>query len=274
MSMDELTFARHIDSDVYWLGGCLVAFSPGQEIHYHVSTYLIVGQDATVLVDTGDPAHADLVMEQLQSILGARTLDYVFPTHPEIPHAGNLPRLLEHYPGAQIVGDVRDYALHYPEYSDRLVAMKPGDRLKLGGRDLVMMPAHIRDLENTLWAYDTGSGALFVSDGFSFIHDVPQLPEDDEPTHLPGQCRLFSGEMPEAPTVEQAAYGTGRALYWTKFVDVTSAFASIEKMLADYPTKFICPAHGSVIDDVDEMVRTSFAAHRAVYEAARSEQRR
>ena len=269
--MSESESARRIAPGVFWIGGCLVAHSPGQEVHYHVSAYLVVGSQSTVLIDTGDPAHADLVMQQLEEALGGRQLDYIFPTHPEIPHAGNIPRLMSRYPAAQIVGDTRDYRLHYPEFADRLVGLRSGDRLKLGGRELIVMPAHIRDLENTLWAYDTGSGALFVSDGFSFIHDVPQPPEDDEPTHLPGQCRLLSGEMPAPPTVEQAAYGTGRALYWTKFVDVSSAFTSIERMLDKYPTSFICPAHGSVIDDVSGMLLTSLAAHRQVFEAAHQE---
>lgn len=107
---------------------------------------------------------------------------------------------------------------------------------------------------------------LFVSDGFSFIHDIPQPDGEDEPAHLPGQCRSLSSEMPHPPTVEQAAYGTGRALYWTKFVEVSTAFGNIERLLAEHPTRWICPAHGNVIDDVEGMLKTSLAAHRKVFE--------
>jgi hypothetical protein len=199
-----------------------------------------------------------------------RTLDYVFPTHPELPHAGNLPQLLARYPAAQVVGDVGDYHVHYPEYADRLVPMQAGDRLDLGGRELEAIPAYVHDLVNTLWAYDTGAGVLCVSDGFSYIHDLPvsSVLEDDEPGHLPGQCRLLSEEMPVAPTVDQAAYGTGRALYWTRFVDVTTTVQQIEQLLADRPTNLIAPAHGNVISDVDTMFKTCLAAHRQVYEAS------
>jgi hypothetical protein len=271
MSDDAITPARRIADGVYWLGGCLSAFSGGEEVHYHVSSYLVVGSRGTILVDTGDPAHAPLVLAQLEQALDGRPLDFVFPTHPEIPHAGNLPALLERYPGAVVVGDVRDYHLHFPEFVERLAPRAFGETIDLGGRIFRFVPAYIRDLENTLWGYDSGSGTLFVSDGFSFIHDVPSSDvasrdDDEEPGHRPGQCRLTSGEMPAPPTVEQAAYGTGRALYWTKFVDVSKAFAAIERTLGELPTSFIGPAHGNVIDDVDGMLRTSLAAHRRVYE--------
>jgi flavorubredoxin len=261
--------ARAITDGVYWLGACLSAFGHDEEVHYHVSCYLVVGSRRTALVDTGDPAHRDIVLAQLSDVLGDRPLDIILPTHAEIPHAGNLPALLERYPEAVVAGEVRDYHLHFPEYADRLRAVPVGDSIDLGGRELLLVPAHIRDLETTIWAYDTGAGVLFVSDGFSFIHDIPQPDEDDEPVHRPGQCRMFSGEMPEPPTVAQAAYGTGRALYWTKFVDVTEAFTAIEELLDEHPAAFICPAHGNVIDDVDGMLRVSLAAHRAVYEGGR-----
>ncbi|MDQ4503543.1 MBL fold metallo-hydrolase [Sinomonas sp. ASV322] len=270
--VENLDAARRIADGVFWLGGCLSAFSAGEEVHYHVSSYLVVGSRASLLVDTGDPAHRALVLDQLEAALGGRTLDYVFPTHPEIPHAGNLPALLERFPEARVVGDVRDYALHFPEFEGRFDARRPGDSIDLGGREFRFLPAHIRDLENTVWGHDSGARMLFVSDGFSFIHDVP-LPDgdDDEPVHRPGQCRLFSGEMPAPPSVEQAAYGTGRALYWTKFVDVSTAFAEIERMLAELPTELIGPAHGNVIDDVGGMLATSLAAHRRVYDDARKQ---
>ena len=257
--------ARPIADGVHWLGGCLSAFGHGEEVHYHVNAYLVIGRHRTALVDTGDPAHRALVLAQLDEALAGRPLDYLVPTHPEIPHAGNLPALLERYPDALVVGETRDYHLHFPEHAHRLRPLATGESLDLGGRELTLLPAHIRDLENTTWAWDSGAGVLFVSDGFSFIHDVPGPDDEDEPVHRPGQCRLLSGEMPEPPSVAQAAYGTGRALYWTKFVDVSDAFGAIERVLDAHPTAFIGPAHGNVIDDVDGMLRTSLAAHRAVY---------
>ena len=262
--------AREITDGIYWLGGCMEILGPSRPtpIHYHVSTYLVLGSEKTVLVDTGDPRHWPRISVELRGLLDDRKLDYVFPTHPELPHAGNLLSLLEMYPEAVIVGDIRDYGVHFPEISDRLQPMAAGDVLDLGDHQLCAVPAYIRDLPNTLWAYEPKAQALFVSDGFSYIHDAIDDPpfEIDEPAHSPGQCRLLSNEMSVPPTVEQAAYGTGRALYWTRFVDVTATFSDIEQFLSEHPTQFVAPAHGNVINDVDSMLRVSLAAHRQVYE--------
>lgn len=263
--------AREIADGVHWLGGCFVAGTADGGVHYHVSTYLVIGEQRTALVDTGDPAHWAEISQQLDELLGGRPLDYVVPTHPELPHAGNLLALAQKYPALEVHGEVRDYHLHYRELESRLVPRPAGDRLDLGGRALELVPALILDLPNSLWAYDTAAEVLFVSDGVSYIHDLPQeggQEDDDEavPTHRPGQCRLLSGELAGGPTVEQAAYGTGRALYWTKFVDVSGTFDALERLLARRPARFLAPAHGNVVSDVAPMLRISAAAHRRVYE--------
>lgn len=270
MSPDQTTAARTIAQGVHWLGGCMQTVSSDEPVHFHISCYLIVGSRKTVLVDTGDPRHWELVSRQLTQVLGDRPLDYVFPTHPELPHAGNLPALLTRYPAATVVGDVRDYHVHFPEFAGRFEPLAVGEFLELGDRALQMVPAYIYDLHNTLWAYETGAGVLFVCDGFGYIHDVPAVSDldFDEPVHRPGQCRLMSGEMPVPTTVDQAAYGIGRALYWTRFVDVTTIFGEVERLLESRPTRFIAPSHGNVIDDVETMFMTSLLAHRKVYESS------
>lgn len=257
---------RRIADGVWWLGGCLFASAASGPVHYHVSAYLVVGAERTILIDSGDPAHEQAVLENLREILGDRPLDYVFPTHPEIPHAGNIPALVGQYPDLRIVGDIRDYQLHWPDFTDRLVAMGPGESIELGDRSIEILPAHIRDLHNTLWAYDTGSRMLFVSDGFAFIHEFPSDDlEDDEPIHREDQCRFTSRELDGAVTVEAAAYGAGRSLYWTRFVDVAAAFDVIEQVLTDKDVQLIGPAHGAVIDDIEQGLRVALGAHRKVF---------
>jgi flavorubredoxin len=260
---------RLIGDSSYWLGGCMKAVTPDGPVHYHVSTFLVLGSRRTALIDTGDPHHWDQIRADLVAALDGRRLDYIVPTHPELPHAGNLPTLLAMFPDSQVVGDVRDYPVHYPEYADRLVTLGVAATLDLGDRRLEIVEAYIRDLPNTVWAYDPRDQVLYVSDGFSFIHDVPTLPAlgDDEPGHLPGQCRLLSTEMPVPPTIEQAAYGTGRALYWTRYVDVTPTFKRIREFLNDHPVTMIAPAHGNVISDVAAMMDTALAAHRMVLDS-------
>ncbi|WP_248763320.1 MBL fold metallo-hydrolase [Pseudarthrobacter sp. SSS035] len=257
---------RQIADGVWWLGGCLQAATSSGPVHYHVSTYLVVGEESAILIDSGDPAHEAAVLRGVAAVLGDRPLDYVFPTHPEIPHAGNVVALVRRYPGLRIVGDVRDYHLHWPLLVDRLVPMQAGDVLDLGGRNIEIHPAYIRDLHNTLWAFDSVSRMLFVSDGFAFIHETPfdEL-EDDEPIHRDDECLLTSSEFAKAVSVDAAAYGAGRSLYWTRFVDVSAAFDDIERLVVERDVRLVGPAHGAVIDDVSQGLRVAIGAHRKVF---------
>ena len=99
------TLPRQITDGLVWTGGCLVFDYDGEDIHGHMCTYLIIGETHTLLVDGGHPAHWSAVERTLDEYLGGRPLDYVFPTHSEMPHAGSLERLITRNPlgGAGIV---------------------------------------------------------------------------------------------------------------------------------------------------------------------------
>ncbi|MGE0839685.1 MBL fold metallo-hydrolase [Pseudonocardia sp.] len=247
MSDDEIVidpaFPREFEAGVFWTGGCMVFGSGDAQIHSHMCTYVVVGADASLIVDTGHPAHWEKVSADLDAILGDRPLDYIFPSHTEYPHAGNVARLLEKYPQARVVGDTRDYHLFYPRFAGRLEPRGVGEKIELGGRDFVVLPALLRDLPNTVWGYDTRSRTMFVSDGFCYLHD-----------HRSGECALLSTER-SVPSERQIAWFNERALFWTRYVGPQKAFREIEKLFATYPPAMLAPAHGSVITNIDEMTQ-------------------
>lgn len=234
---------REIADGVHWLGGCVRLTYRGEQIHSHMSCFLIVGDDRSLLVDTGHPSHWSVVEPSLDAILGDRPLDFVLPTHSEMPHSGSLPRLLSKYPAARIVGDVRDYHLYYPQLGERLVAVPPGDRVDLGSTGVVVVPALWRDLPSTVWAYETRSRVLFVADGFCYTHH-----------HQTGHCTRTSSELPQPPSDEQTMFVNERSLVWTRFGDVSTTFGPLDDLLATYPPALIAPAHGGVIDNPAELV--------------------
>jgi len=236
---------RTVEPGLTWTGGCVELDYEGEAIHQHMCTFLIEGADKTLLVDTGHPAHSDLVQETLDEVLGDRPLDYVFPTHTEFPHAGNIPRLLERYPDAVVVGDTGDYRLLYPEWFEqgRFRSFAIGDSLPLGpGHDFAFIEGIWRDLPNTLWAYDTRSQTTFVADGFAYTH-----------YHSRGQCALLSEER-EPPEMKQTVFINERALFWTRYVGVEKTFEYIDEMFQKHPTKRVAPAHGGVITNLDDMI--------------------
>ena len=241
----------------------------GQLVHGYSSTYLIRGTEKTLLIDSGHPVDWAAVEHGLHEVLGDRDLDMVLPTHAELPHAGNLRRLLTAYPHAVTVGDVRDYHLYYPEFADRLQPMPVGTLIELGGGlEVEVVDGLIRDLPNTVWAYERSRRILFVADGFAYLHR-PELSDRDEatPYHLPGECYLKVSELDEFPTMENAQFFTTLSLYWSRYVDNSAElYRQLDSLLESHPTDLVAPAHGSVIDELDDMVPLMAAAHRAAFQ--------
>jgi len=236
MPKTAITVPREFTDGVHQLGGCLIPEVGGHKFHNHISAYLVMGQNKTLLYDTGHPAHWHMVERQLAEVLGDRPLDYIVPSHSELPHAGNMPRLLDLYPGCVVVGEISDYHLYFPGYEDRLVAGKPGDEIDLGGRKFRLLVAEICDLPNTLWGFDTGSKVLFVSDGYAYSHE-----------HEADQCELTAEELPSLPTPEQTRIINEKALFWTRFRDMTVYFDRVAALRVELGAEIIAPAHGSVI---------------------------
>jgi flavorubredoxin len=232
------TLPREIAPDTYWLSTCLPVTDGGRTLHNHNSCYLVIGEAATLLIDTGMPYGWDDVQAEIRQLLAGRPLDYVFPTHPEAPHMGNCGPLMQAYPDLMLVGDLRNYHLYYPGCEARFMQAQAGDGVDLGGRIVEFVPAIVRDLPNTLWAWDTRSRILFVSDAFPYTHE-----------HEAGQCGLLSEELPVQPRAESCELVIERALSWTRYVDPQLVCDDLRTVLGGFDIDLIAPAHGGVITD-------------------------
>lgn len=237
----QLAPTREVAPGLFWLGGCKEIRYKSGLVHSYGSAYLVAGATHTVLVDTGHPKDWRRLDQQLDVVLdhiGHDGVDYLFPTHAEVAHAGNLGRLLAKYPNALVVGDTRDYHLLYPQFADRLRPSSVGERLDLGGSEFVFVAAVVRDLVNTMWAYDSARKCLFVSDGFAYMHH-----------HNAGECGLTTEELDDPPLEEFTAAFAEFALYWTRFVDVRPFCRQIDVLRERYQVDMIAPAHGAVVMD-------------------------
>lgn len=235
---------RQITPSAWLLTGCFHMDLYGRQFHTHASAYLLVGSAGSVLIDTGHAKDSARIDAFVRSIVGD-DLTYVFPTHEEYPHAGNLDALLRGFPKAQVVGETRNYHLYYPDHAaaGRFTPMAIGERLDLGDRGLTVLPGLIHDLPATAWAYDDKDALLFVSDAFGFSH------------YSEAQCAAMTDELPFRPSVEDTRMVLDLALYWSRFADNHGLVTGLRQMLADYPPRMICPAHGNVVTDPDQFLR-------------------
>lgn len=264
------TIPRELAPRVYWLGSCIEGGSVvmrGTLHHSHLSNYLIVGSRQSILVDTGMLAGWPKLERDLTTILGDRPLDWIFPTHPEYPHSGNLERLMERYPDATAVGDVRDYHVFFPRIAGRTRNVEPFEIIDLGGGyEAEFLPAVVHDLPSSQWLYERKTQTLFVADGFGFFHREPAGDdEDDTPTHLPGECALMVSELDVDLEVEQAEMIVANALSWSRFADSAGRFEEFDRLVSTRPIRLVAPAHGNVIDNLEEVMPLIRQSHAAAY---------
>jgi Metallo-beta-lactamase superfamily len=242
---------------------CGTATVAERSVHNHTSAFLVMGSEKSALIDTGHPAAWGETLRVLEAALDGRRLDWVIPTHPELPHSGNLARLLDRWPDAEVTGDVADYHLIFPAHTHRLRSLERGQSLDLGGHELVILDAPIRDLPSTTWVYERSQQILFSSDGLGYTHYPPN---DGDAVHLPNECSFFSSELPKPPDVVHTGYLTRSALSWTRYVDMEPVFERVFEIMREYPVRLVAPAHGNVIDVQADVMPVIQEAHRLAYE--------
>jgi flavorubredoxin len=235
---------RLLSPDFLWCGACPEVSYRGETVHGQWGVYVVRTPSGTYLVDTGHPITGDEVSEQLDAFLGDEPVRFIFPTHPEIPHAGLLSRWLRKYPDAIVIGDARDYQLYYPDEvaQGRFWHFAAGEALQLADRRLTFVPAIWRDLPTTLWLHDDFLETLFVADAFAFLHP-----------HNAGECDKLTSER-DSPSLVMAQFFNNAALFWTRVADVAATFPDIDELLRRLSPRLIAPAHGAVCDSVDELV--------------------
>lgn len=240
---------RRLSESLLWTGRCIDFEYQGKPIHSHLNAFVMKGSRRSIIIDTGSPVHWPDVSRDTLDFLGGRPLDYVFPTHPEFPHGGALPHWMEMFPEALAVGDLRDQALYYPDLKHRFVSAEIGDCLDLGDRELLFVKALWRDLPTTLWAFDTRDRILFVSDAFAFLHH-----------HEHGMCDRLASEQPPID-VGLMQFFNERALFWTRFTEVSRSFPEFDRMMAELQPRIIAPGHGNVVDrsEAFDLAKQSFS---------------
>lgn len=235
------TLPRELAPGVHWLGDCLEQPFRGKVYHSYNAAFLVIGETASMLVETGHPKDFPVIEKQMAEVLarGVPPLKHLFITHQETPHSGGLGRILRRFPDLTIHGDVSDYHLAFPEHEHRLHSMEVGDSIDLGGRRFVAIEPVIRDLRTTLWGFDSDERVLFPGDGFAYSH-----------YHWDGHCGKVAEEAVSLDLIDVSAVFAERALYWTTFADMNIYADRLDRLLAELDVAVIAPTHGLPILDL------------------------
>ena len=189
------------------------------------NSYIIEDEKIAVL-DTADARFTAKWMENLAAVLGAREPDYLIVQHMEPDHSAGIALFAEAYPKATIVASMPAFTMmkNYfgQDFAARRIAVKDGDTLSLGGRELTFVAAPMVHWPEVTMTYDAKEKILFSADAFGTFGA-----EDDLTSWAEEARRYYIGIV--GPFGQQVQ--------------------NLLKKAADLDIQTICPLHGPVLKE-------------------------
>jgi len=243
---------RHVVDDLYQIGESVVGEYGWNEV---VRVYVLLNDSCPLLFDAGSHVHRELIMGDLKELLGDTAPGYVFLTHTELPHTGNLSAIMKEWPGTKLVvssGILPHVELPWWVREDQVLYGYAGTDEVYGGRRISFSDGILKDQPGTHWMFDERTGTLFPADAFGFL--LPQSADmkfDDE----------LDGGVPQ-DWIKRYHEGAFRFLPMVSGEKVSS---DVEKVFAKRDVRVIAPTHGNAVrGDVAEFVSRTDASLREI----------
>jgi flavorubredoxin len=147
-------------------------------VNVYINSLVIRGAQP-VIVDTGTPANRAQWMEDVFSIVEPADVRWIFISHDDVDHTGNLAEVLDACPNATLAFNwfmterltcAFDLPLHRMRWVDE------GDSIDAGDRTFAVIRPPLYDSPSTRGLYDPVTGVYWASD--CFAAPVPQPVED------------------------------------------------------------------------------------------------
>ncbi|MBU3227378.1 FprA family A-type flavoprotein [Clostridium algidicarnis] len=229
---------RKIVEDLYWVGGNDSRLALFENIHpiprgVSYNSYLLL-DEKTVLFDTVDWSISRQFLENIQEVLGDRTLDYLVVNHVEPDHAAGIEELILRYPDMKIICSNKAY-LFMGQFGfnvdGRVIEVKDKDAMSFGKHNLIFMSAPMVHWPEVMVTFDTTNGVLFSADAFGAFGSL--------------DGKLFKDEINfDSNWIDD----TRR--YYTNIVGKYGPHVqTLLKKASSLDIKIICPLHGPVWRD-------------------------
>ena len=133
------------------------------------NSYVIMDEKIAIM-DTVDARKTEEWISNVDAALAGKEPTYLVISHMEPDHAANIGYLVEKYPGLQVVGNAKTFAM-IPQFFDidlegRKVVVKEGDTLSLGTHTLQFFMAPMVHWPEVMVTYEQTEKVLFSADGF------------------------------------------------------------------------------------------------------------
>jgi flavorubredoxin len=175
-----------------------------------VNAFVIKAREP-VLVDTGMGIDSEEFLKALESVMDPQDLRWVWLTHDDADHTGNIQKVLEAAPRARLAANslaVLRMSTVRPVPMDRVYWLNSGDSISVGDRKLTAVRPPMFDNPTTIGIYDNKSDAFFSADCFGAIIPSPVGNADDltEGELAQGMISWESADSPWVHMVEPGVF--------------------------------------------------------------------
>ena len=178
--------------------------------YFPINSMLIRGAEPT-LIDTGAPANRDAWLEAAWSLVAPEDVRWVFLSHDDRDHSGNLMQVMEACPNATLLTSWFAVGRMFEEWEiplDRVRFVNDGDSVDLGDRELVALRPPVFDNPTTRGVFDTHTGAYWSVDTFATNVPEPLAESADLPDSAFEDGQLLGGRLiaPWGELLDDAKY--------------------------------------------------------------------
>ncbi|HEY8889028.1 MAG TPA: FprA family A-type flavoprotein [Clostridium sp.] len=226
---------REVTEDLYWIGGNDRRLALFENIHpiprgVSYNSYLLMDEQ-TALFDTVDWSICRQFLENIESVLKGRSLDYMVINHMEPDHAACIEEIILRYPDVKIVCTNKASMLMHQfgfHIDSNLIEVKEGDTMSFGKHLVAFVAAPMVHWPEAMVTFDTTNGVLFSADAFGSFGSL--------------DGKLFNDEMNfDRDWIDDARR------YYTNIVGKYGPHVQdLLRKAGTIDIKMICPLHGPV----------------------------
>jgi flavorubredoxin len=237
----------------------------------HLNTMVIRGPEP-IIVDTGVPGLADRYLEDMWSLVDPEDVRWVFLSHDDIDHFGNLEAVMAACPNAVLLTSWFQWERlgNMPAIPPwRMRWLEAGEAFEANGRTYVAARPPIFDSPTTRGLLDTGTGVYWASDCFatSVPRALPDVGEMDPEQWIDACFGHAQLTAPWLPLVDERRYhATVDAVADLNMTTIASCHSptitgdNVERafaMLHELPTAPLAPSPGQEL--LDEIIAQALA---------------
>jgi flavorubredoxin len=190
----------------------------GEPLFIYINSMVILGKEP-VIVDTGTPANREQWLSDVFSLVEPKDVRWIFLSHDDVDHTGNLDQALTACPNAQLVCNWAMVERHTNAFDfplDRCQWIMHDESFSIGDRSLHALRPPVFDSPTTRGLFDPATGVYWSVDTFA--------------TPLPDAAMGIADLDPEFWQLGMTLFAFGAVSPWLAIADHTKFGRTVDKI--------------------------------------------